>query len=103
ALLQPVAADQLEDQQHEEDRQRRGDDPRLRGEADVVGLGGEERRDPHRSASAWRGLNWPTRITTRPLKMKKAERSGVRKGGPPVRSSSRTGTSPTRRAPRTAR
>src|SRR6185312_11896394 len=96
-------ADQVEDPEHEEDRQRRRDDPRLRGEADLVGLGGERgEQRAHRSASGWRGLNWPTRITTRPLKMKKAERSGVRNEVPPVRSSIRTGTSSTRRPSRTA-
>src|SRR6185369_14376654 len=100
ALLQAVAADQLEDHQHEEEREDGGDDPGLRGEVDLAGFGGE---GEHRySVSTWRGRNWPTRRTTSPLKMKNAERSGVRKELPPARSSIRTGTSSTRRPWRTA-
>ena len=104
ALLQAVAADQLEDQRHEGDRQDRGDDPRLRGEVDLgVLAGGGERRAPLIApTSTWRGRNIPTSSTIRPLKMKKAERSGVRKELPPARSSIRTGTSSTRRPWRTA-
>ena len=44
ALLQAVAADQVEDQEHEEDRDDRGDDPRLRGQVDLGRLGGEGQR-----------------------------------------------------------
>ena len=96
ALLQAVAADQLEDHHHEGDRDRRREDPRLRGEVDLRALRRRSGERAHRSASACRGRNWPTSSTIIPLKMKKAERSGVRKELPPARSSIRTGTSSTR-------
>src|ERR1044072_1610903 len=103
ALLQAVAADQLEDHQHEDEGDDRRQDPRLRGQVDRrVSLGGQRQQRPHYSAPALRGLNWPTSSTIIPLKMKKAERSGVRKEEPPTRSSIRTGTSSTRSPWRTA-
>ena len=43
ALLQPVAADQLQDHRHEEDREDRGEDPRLRGQVDAVRGASEQR------------------------------------------------------------
>src|SRR4029079_18911202 len=103
ALLQAVAPDQLEDHCHEGERNDRGDDPRLRGQVDGRLLRGHRQPQIHRSASAdLLGRNCPTSRTIRPLKMKKAERSGVRNEVPPTRSSIRTGTSSTRSPSRNA-
>ena len=68
-LEEPVAPDQVEDQQHEEHREDRRDDAGLRGQPDD-GFG--RRQEPaHFSASGAgvRGRIWPTSRTISVLKM----------------------------------